>query len=295
MKRKQPGIVTNRNGLLDQKKILRYFKLLNEAGMYMDKLGRNHWAIYCAGARANRPTAKVPAATVAALQSAGLISIGADGRARLCDAGRMWLARNQVGQDPFAAQHRRLSRRSFKQEDHTLIAAQVNENESPLAWLRKRRDRSGKALINEKQFEAGERLRIDFTLARMTPRTTASWSATRTRARLGRKHGTRRKQEFDHSDATLAAKRRFDAAICAVGPEFADVLVDVCCFLLGFEAAEQKFGWPRRSAKLVISLGLSALARHYEGQRGAPARRLQSWGRDGYRPSIITPLAGPAD
>ena len=49
--------------------------------------------------------------------------------------------------------------------------AGVNADESPIAWLRRRKDRSGEAMISQAQFDAGERLRVEFWFAQMTPRT----------------------------------------------------------------------------------------------------------------------------
>ena len=53
----------------------------------------------------------------------------------------------------------------------------VNHDESPIAWLRRRKDRNGEAMISQAQFDAGERLRADFWFAQMTPRTTTNWSS----------------------------------------------------------------------------------------------------------------------
>ena len=39
-----------------------------------------------------------------------------------------------------------------------------------IAWLRRRKDRDGEAMISQAQFDAGERLRADFWFAQMTPR-----------------------------------------------------------------------------------------------------------------------------
>ena len=55
-------------------------------------------------------------------------------------------------------------------------AATVNLAESPLAWLRRRKDRDGEPMISQAEFDAGERLRADFWFAQMTPRVTMNWS-----------------------------------------------------------------------------------------------------------------------
>jgi hypothetical protein len=53
----------------------------------------------------------------------------------------------------------------------------IDESESPLAWLARRRGRNSRALIGAHQFLAGERLRADFTRAHMMPRTTSNWAS----------------------------------------------------------------------------------------------------------------------
>lgn len=163
-----------------------------------------------------------------------------------------------------------------------------NLDESPLSWLRRRRGKTGAALISEAQFMAGERLRADFTFAQLQPKVTANWDAA-----LGATGGRRRGPAggAEMSDHVLAARERVARALKAVGPELAGVLVDVCCFLKGIEDAERRVGWPQRSGKVVLQLALSALARHYGiGQEPHAERAAQlrprHWGTADYRPSI---------
>jgi hypothetical protein len=93
------------------------------------------------------------------------------------------------------------------------------------------------------------------------------------------------------SDAVLAAKLRVERALSAVGPELSGVLIDVCCHLRGLEEVERAVGWPLRSAKVVLSMALSALARHYGIVASATDRddahgRIRRWGSHDYRPSL---------
>lgn len=160
-----------------------------------------------------------------------------------------------------------------------------NPAESPVAWLFSRRDGEGKPLITEAQFNAGERLRADFWFAQMTPNVTQSWSAT---AAPGGRRGAPG-AGADLQDSVIAAADRVRRALAAVGPEHAGVLIDVCCHLKGLEEVERRAGWPRRSAKIVLSLALTALARHYGYERTESAPRrvaIRHWGADGYRPEI---------
>jgi hypothetical protein len=157
--------------------------------------------------------------------------------------------------------------------------------ESPLDWLRRRRDANGRPLIGEAAFSAGERLRRDFTFGQLMPRVTARWETPIARGRRSGGHGP-----AELSDNALAARQRVRRAIEAVGPELRGVLLDVCCFLKGIEEVERERGWPPRSAKVVLGLALERLARHYgfaDQAVGAPRRgRIESWGTPDHRPTI---------
>lgn len=165
---------------------------------------------------------------------------------------------------------------------------EVNIAESPLSWLRQRRDRDGHAMISEAQFNAGERLRSDFWFAQMTPRVTTNWSATAS-APLGRRNAAGACMELQ--DRVIAARERVHRALAAVGPELAGVLIDVCCHLKGLEDTERRANWPQRSGKVVLQIALTRLARHYGldalGQSREPAAaRILHWGSEGFRPTI---------
>lgn len=168
----------------------------------------------------------------------------------------------------------------------------VNADESPIAWLRRRKDRSGEAMISQAQFDAGERLRADFWFAQMTPRTTMNWSSAEPMQR-GRRYGATRAAGADMRDSTAAAGERVRRALAAVGPELSGVLIDVCCHLHGLEAAERAAGWPQRSGKIVLQLALTRLARHYGLEGPADTRvnpaAMRHWGSEDYRPLFEVP------
>ena len=133
----------------------------------------------------------------------------------------------------------------------------VNDAESPLAWLARRKGRDGRSMISPHQFLAGERLRADFTRGNLAPRMTASWAATGGRSRgSGSSPG-------EMTDMMVTSRQRVSQAMQACGPEFSGILMDVCCFLRGLEDVERERGWQARSAKIVLQLGLDRLARHY--------------------------------
>lgn len=192
--------------------------------------------------------------------------------------------REAVGEAPdrFRLQHGGIIRRSRASRDD-FGATHFNEAESPLFWLARRKDRDGRPFILPGQLLAGERLRADFTRAGLTPRMTANWTAPVERARRGGNDG------MVFADAVLAAKVRLARTLDAVGPEFAGLLLDTCCFLKGLETVERERGWPPRTARVVLSLALDRLARHYgiEAEARGPARSgTRGWQADDARPTM---------
>jgi hypothetical protein len=152
------------------------------------------------------------------------------------------------------AQHLRLGTARVSTEDG-IAEVLIDEAESPLAWLARRRGRDGSAFVEPHQLLAGERLRFDFTRAQMMPRTTSNWESP---VSSGHQGGG---QAF--GEAAVAARQRLNAALEAVGPEFSGLLLDICCFLKRLEDVERERMWPARSAKVVLKLALERLARHY--------------------------------
>jgi len=224
-----------------------------------------------------RGTIGVSADHLASLARAGLI-MRKGSIFELAEDGRS-LLRRSTSDDPFQDQHRDLSTVAIMLPEGAGHAT-VNQNESPLAQLVRRRSKSGVPLLNESEFRAGERLRSDYTRGNIMPRLGANWVASVSRGKRGAESGL-----AELTDAALAARQRVERAIEAVGPELAGVLIDVCCFLKGIETVETERQWPARSAKIVLKTGLAVLSRHYEPQ----ARRVRAtvhWGAQDYRPAI---------
>ena len=157
----------------------------------------------------------------------------------------------------------------------------VNWSESPLGQLMRRKGRDGEMFLTSAEFQAGERLRADYTRGQLMPRLGANWVAS---VSSGRRDGG----IADLTDAALGARIRVENAIRAVGPELSGILIDVCCFLKGMETVEMERSWPVRSAKIVLKTALGVLSRHYNPDSGSERRPRQMlhWGADDYRPSI---------
>lgn len=133
----------------------------------------------------------------------------------------------------------------------------VNMAESPLGWLHRR------GLVTDRQLAAGERLRADHYRAALSARVTMRWDSPTSDRGLQAGGADRA------ALGNMAARRRFQEAVDAVGQGLSDILWRVVCEGEGLEAAEKGLKWPVRSGKLVLGLALDRLAAHYENQNGA--------------------------
>lgn len=104
---------------------------------------------------------------------------------------------------------------------------------------------------------AAERIEALSRRAQMLPRLTMSYEG-----RLaGRGEG--RGGASDLSDSAADARRKLNALASAMPGDCWNVVLDICCFGKGVQEIEQERGWPRRSAKLVLRIGLDHLASQF--------------------------------
>ena len=149
--------------------------------------------------------------------------------------------RAEVG--AFRARHLALAEREIVSE-FGKARVTVDDSESPLAWLARRRGRDGRALIEPHQLQAGERLRADFTLAHLMPRTTASWSS----PIVIRPRVAASAPRAPPTTMVGGAPARAWRARCRSGRNSPACLLDVCCFLKGIVGR-------RARARLAGALG----------------------------------------
>jgi hypothetical protein len=198
-------------------------------------------------------------------------------RIEITDAGRAHLRRRmaETAEDGFIAQHLTLTRAVIEATGGP-TSITIDAEESPLAWLSRRKDTDGRPFLDAAAFGAGERLRRDLTIAGMLPSVTARWD-------IGVDRGGSRgpADAAATTDVMVAARQRVTLALKDVGEDFADLLIDVCGFLKGLEVVERERRWPPRSGKVVVRLALWRLAEHYGLEREArgpeTSRGVRSW------------------
>ena len=138
--------------------------------------------------------------------------------------------------------------------------------ETPLQALARRKGADGAPFLREVELVAGERLANEFESGAVGGAATQNWS--RFLACV---------DEGPRGDGGLyrgaGARGRVEAALAALGPGLGDVALRVCCHGIGLERVEKEMGWPSRSGKIVLKLGLGRLARHYGLEARGPRRR----------------------
>lgn len=128
----------------------------------------------------------------------------------------------------------------------------VNLAESPLGWL------FARGHLSARQFDAGERLRLDYERARLGPRVTMAWDM----APVARGRGGAA-PDGEALAVHIDSKARFDAALKRAGPGLGDILWRIVCAGEGMREAESALGWPARAGKLVLTLALDRVADFY--------------------------------
>ena len=102
--------------------------------------------------------------------------------------------------------------------------------------------------------EAARRLAGIFERARLMQRVTMAYDVARIGGR-GSMTG-----QADLADSAAAARARLNRLAAALPKDCWSVLFDCCGLDKGLQQIEQERGWPRRSAKLVLRIGLDQAA-----------------------------------
>ena len=128
----------------------------------------------------------------------------------------------------------------------------VNLAESPLSWLHSR------GHLSDRQLLAGEKLRGDYEAAAMGAQVTMRWeNIPLSRVSRGAPSG------LNQTERMISAKKRFDDALSALGPDLSDIAWRVICAGEAMPLAEREMAWPVRSGKLVLRIALDRLAVFY--------------------------------
>jgi hypothetical protein len=114
------------------------------------------------------------------------------------------------------------------------------------------------AFLAPHHLAAANRLERLIQRAQLVPRVTMSYDPTRVGGRNGGGNDM-----MSATEASAAARQKLNALAASLPPDCWGVLFDVCGMGKGLQLVETERRWPRRSAKLVLRIGLDQLAAHF--------------------------------
>lgn len=172
-----------------------------------------------------------------------------------------WSARRMVANDapprPAGCPGQIIGERTLMDSEGNAIQHRANLGESPIAWLARRKDHSGRPWLAPAEVAAGERLRLDAEAALRGPSLTMRWDG------LPRSRSGASPARIEPTDRAISASARVEAALAAAGPHLRAMLEQVCVRGSSLQLAEQALSLRRRQGKTVLKEGLQVLARYY--------------------------------
>lgn len=129
--------------------------------------------------------------------------------------------------------------------------------EDTLIRLAASRDSDGQNFLLPHHLAAASRLERLIERTRIVPRVTMSYDA----ARVGGSRGGN--QVLEGSDGAADARQRLNNLAHRLPRDCWNVVFDVCGMGKGLQKIETERRWPRRSAKLVLRIGLDQLAAQF--------------------------------
>ncbi|HRP11051.1 MAG TPA: DUF6456 domain-containing protein [Terricaulis sp.] len=208
------------------------------------------------GDRRRRLAARLDAASVRALESEGVLTrVGPEAYA-LSEAGRARLRREgaQPG-EAFAAQHAQIVDRFVMDGAGDARAVRGVDSGGALRRLAALRDAGGKPWLSGAELAAAEALRADWERAQAGLVRGSDWRAPPNGASARAANGQEQAMA-----ARCDAGRRSAQKLARLAPALRRVVERACLYEDGLEALERAEGWPARSGKVALKLGLAQLA-----------------------------------
>lgn len=227
-----------------------------DAVLALDRTGSGY-GVFTGGDRRRRPLVRLKTAEVRELESDGVIVARGDDVFVLSAAGAARVLREAaLPGEQFAAQHGALVSRAVIDPDGAVRSVRGLDADAPMRRLAGLRDASGAAWLDRGELVAANALRADWALGEIGALRRSDWMA----APIGSgSRGPNNAQE-----AAMArrcdARRRVAEALARLAPPLRRAVERVVLREEGLEALERAEGWPARSGKLALKLGLAQLA-----------------------------------
>ncbi|MEQ1708910.1 MAG: DUF6456 domain-containing protein [Terricaulis sp.] len=215
------------------------------------------YAVFAKGDRRRRPSMRLPPHVVRELETSGAIGALADGAFALTQAGRARVRRGgaEVGEQ-YLAQHADVVSRHVAEAAGVVRPVRGLELNPSVRRLGALRGASGAPWLSGAELAAAARLRNDWEIGQSGLVRGSDWSAApKGGGRRGPGSALEGAMAF-HCDA----RRRVADDLASMAPPLRRVVERICLYDDGLEALERAEGWPARSCKLALKLGLAQLA-----------------------------------
>lgn len=236
--------------------VARALKRLAEGAMIAADAAGKGFGVYAHGDRRRRPSVRLAAAEVRALEAEGVLA--REGEALvLTQAGRA-RARREAAEpgEAYAAQHRPVVARAVIGASGALRAARGHEQGAALKRLAALRDADGAPWFTQAELDAAAQLQRDWEAGQVGLVRGSDWSAP-PKSKAGRGPGNAIENALGaHCDA----RARVAEALALLAAPLRRAVQRVCLEEQGLDELERAEGWPQRSGKLALKLALAQLA-----------------------------------
>ena len=227
----------------------------NDAALRLEGAGPDY-GVFTKRDRRRRALLRLRTNEVRTLEADGVLQRCEDDTFVLSEAGLARVVREGAAPgEAFAAQHQAIVSRDVIDSDGALRKVRGVDGEAPMRRLAALKGPNGEPWLSQAELGAAGKLRSDWSAGELSLVRGSDWLA----APIGTTRGPANAQE-----AAMArrcdARRRLADALAKLAEPLRRVVERVCLYEEGLEALERSEGWPARSAKLALKLGLAQLA-----------------------------------
>ncbi|MCX7359812.1 MAG: DUF6456 domain-containing protein [Alphaproteobacteria bacterium] len=227
----------------------------SDAVLRLDGAGPDY-GVFTKSDRRRRALLRLHADEVRSLEADGVIERHEDEALVLSPAGLARVAReNAAPGEAFVTQHLAIVSRDVVDSDGALRKVRGVDSEAPMRRLAALRGLKGEPWLSQAELSAAGKLRSDWSVGELGLVRGSDWLA----PPMGTTRGPGNAQESAMA-RRCDARRRLADALARLADPLRRVVERVCLYEEGLETLERSEGWPARSAKLALKLGLAQLA-----------------------------------
>lgn len=228
----------------------------SDALLRLDGAGPSY-GVFTKRDRRRRALLRLSAAEVRALHAEGLIAASGDDGFVLSAAGSARVARDSAEPgEEFLSQHHAVMARDVIDAGGAVHIVRGLDPDGPMRRLAALRGAKGEPWLSQAELAAAGRLRSDWALGEIGVVRGSDW--------LAAPMGSTARGPGNAQEAAMArrcdARRRVGDALARLAAPLRRVVESICLREEGLEQLERAEGWPARSGKLALKLGLAQLA-----------------------------------